>query len=194
MLEEYNKVQGILKVKELGLPCPETLFVKNLNAQLNNVNNFLLGRDYVMIRSDHKNQRTHCPRVLKCKVGDALKVIKELNETGYVAILQEYVPLNNRYSGNILVLNNEFIIEAIMGGPLTKLNRDGLLHEHIRVSGDGQVLFHHGEKVIPKEEIKTIIDKVKNLPVKHNILEFSSGPDWFYFWHVREDPSSKLLE
>lgn len=188
-----EKVKGIIRLKELGLPTPKTIFIKDFKSQLNEVNNFLLDKDYVMIRSDKEGQSTHCPRNLKCLSRQAKDFIKELNNNNYVAILQEYVPLNNHYSGNVLVLNNSFIIEAVRGGPTSKLNRDGLMNQHLRIEREGGVSFRYGEQLIPEKEIKMIVDRVRDLP-KYNIYEFSRGPDWFYFWQVREDPTSKVLD
>jgi len=190
----YKKVAGIKKLFELGLPTPETVFINNVDEQRNKLNNFLLDKEIVMIRSDHESKSTHCPRNLKCSRYEAKSFIKQLNQNGYTAIIQDHVPLNNRYSGNILVLENSFIIEAMNGGPVSKLNREGVMHEHIRISRDGQILKRHGQQVIPVKDMQAIINRVKDLPVKNHILEFSSGPDWFYFWHAREDPTSKKLE
>jgi len=190
----FEKIEGINKVIRLGLPTPKTVFVKDLETQNNEVNNFLLGKESVMVRSEHPTKSTHCPRILKASPYEAKEFIKKLNSDGYTAILQEHVPLNNEYSGNILVLNNSFIIEAIRGGPVSKLNRDGLLHEHLRISKNGELITHHGESVIPMKEITKIINKVSDESLKNNIIEFSKGPDWFYFWHARADPTSKKLE
>jgi len=194
MIEGYDKVNSIIKLKELGLPTPPTVFVNDLETQRNEVNNFLLDKEYVMIRSDRAGKSNYCPRLLKCNAREAKDFINKLNNDGYIAILQEHVPLNNRYSGNILVLEGSFIIESMRGGPGSKLTREGVLHEHLRISKEGMILHQHGESVIPKKDIEKLINNVKDLPVKHHIIAFSSGPDWFYFWDAQEDPSSKKLE
>lgn len=193
MRQGYEKVKGIIKLKELGLPTPQTIFVKDLELQRNDVNNFLMNKELVMVRSDKEGQPTHCPRNLKCKPIDAKEFIKKLNEDNYIAILQDYVPLNNRYSGNILTLSDSFIVELVRGGPTSKLNRDGIMHEHLRLDSQGSIIQHNGEEVIPRNELSMILKRVKDLP-KYHIYEFSSGPDWFYFWQVRDDPTSKLLD
>lgn len=182
-----------MRLKELSLPTPPTIFVKDLDAQRSEVNNFLLNRDYVMVRSDSEDKSTHCPRNLKCTPYQAKEFIKELNNKNYVAIVQEYVPLNNHYSGNVLKLGDSFIIETVKGGPTSKLNRDGLMNEHLRLSKEGEVLLRRGEEVITNRDLTRIINHVKELPEYH-IYEFSSGPGWFYFWQVREDPTSRVLD
>ena len=189
----YKKVEGIKKLVALGLPTPKTIFINNVEEQLNELNNFLLDKELVMVRSDHPSQSTHCPRVLKCTRYEAKSFIKQLNSQGFMAIVQEHVPLNNRYSGNILVLSDSFIIESMSGGPVSKLNRDGVVHEHVVIK-EGRVVKRQGRQVIPLNELQSIVNKVKGLPVKYHILEFSSGPDWFYFWHARKDLTSKVLE
>jgi len=189
-----KKIMGIKKLEELGLPTPPTVFISNLEEQVNELSNFLIGKDYVMIRSDSEKQSTHCPRNLKCSSYEARRFVQQLNNNGYTAIVQDYVPINNRYSGNILILNNSFIIESMNGGPVSKLNREGLMHEHLRTDKEGNIIMRHGSKVIPEQEVKAIINRVKDLPAKNHILEFSSGPDWFYFWHARKDPTSVKLD
>jgi hypothetical protein len=104
------------------------------------------------------------------------------------------VPLNNNYSGNILLLKDSFIIEVMKGGPVSKLNREGIVDEHLRINKMGDVTFHQGGSVIPSADLKDIINRVKDLSLTYHILEFSKGPDWFYFWHAREDKTSKKLE
>ncbi len=193
MFEGFNKINGIIKLKDWGLPSPSTVFINDLYAQSNELNNFLIGKKFVMIRSDKKGNSTHCPRLLKCNAYEVKDFIRRLNSQGYVAIVQDYVPLNNVYSGNILLLNNKLIIEVMRGGPVSKLNREGIVHEHLMADYSGNILFHRGEFVIPNRVVNQLIKLTNSIP-KHNILEFSSGPDWFYFWHAREDPTSKLLD
>ncbi|MFA5405836.1 MAG: hypothetical protein WC307_00555 [Candidatus Nanoarchaeia archaeon] len=192
--DEYDKIKGIIKLKEWGLPTPSTLFVNNHESQKEEVNNFLMNRELVMVRSERLGQSTNCPRKLKCSPYEAREFISKLNNDGYVAIVQDYVPLNNKYSGNILVFTTSIIIEAMHGGPVSKLNREGIMHEHIRLGADGRVLIKHGQEVIPYKELLSVLDKLKGLPIKNHIIEFSAGPDWLYFWHVREDKTSNMLE
>ncbi|VVB74206.1 Uncharacterised protein [Candidatus Tiddalikarchaeum anstoanum] len=194
MLENYEKIQGIIKLQKLKLPTPSTVFVADYEIQEQEINEFLLGREYVMIRSEKIGQSTHCPRNLKCPVFEAKKFITELNKDNYVAIVQDYIPLNNLYSGNILLLNNSFIIEAMQGGPVSKLNREGKVDIHLRINKEGKVIFKQGIELIPSSDISRIIGLVKDLPLKFHILEFSAGPDWFYFWHAKEDATSAKLE
>jgi hypothetical protein len=192
--EGYDKINGIIRLKEWGLPTPSTIFIKDAEKQKEELNNFLMSRELVMVRSERAGQSTNCPRMLKCKPYEARDFISKLNNDGYVAIVQDYVPLNNKYSGNILVLDNSIIIELIHGGPVSRLNREGLLHEHIRLGPDGRVIQRRGSEVIPFKELISLLDKLKELPVKHYIIEFSAGPDWLYFWHAREDKTSHMLE
>ena len=187
-----KKVESIVKLKSLGLPTPPTIIIKNFEEQLNEINNFLSTRTYVMIRSD-KDDGMNCPRILKCPSYNAKEHIRRLNENGYVVILQDYVPLNNRYSGNALVLENLVVIEAIEGGPVSKISREGIIHQHVQLSKSGELINFHGREVIPKDELIKIFSIVRNLP-KYHIYEFSSGPNWFYFWQAREDKTSRVLD
>jgi len=194
MFENYPKINGIIKLRNLGLPTPKTLIINDYELQKQEINNFLMMRKFVMIRSEKEGQSTHCPSMIQCPINQAGSFIKELNTNGYAAIVQDYIPLNNIYSGNILVLNDSFIIEVMKGGPVSKLNREGKVDEHLRISKAGDTITHFGSNVIPINDVKKIISKVKDLPLKNHIIEFSSGPDWFYFWHAREDKTSAKLE
>ncbi len=187
-----RKIKSILKLKELGLPTPKTLIITDIEKQYNEINNFLAPRSYVMIRTD-KGDGTFCPRILKCPAYSAKDYIRQLLNSGYAVIMQDYVPLNNRYSGNALVLSKKIIIEAIEGGPVSKISREGLVHQHIQINKDGEILYEKGRSVIPMNELSKIVNLIKNLPAYH-IYEFSAGPDWFYFWQAKEEPTSKKLD
>ncbi|MBN1923236.1 MAG: hypothetical protein JW791_00570 [Nanoarchaeota archaeon] len=194
MFEGYEKITSIMRIQELNLPTPKTVFVSDVESQNEELNNFLKGKDFVIIRSDKVGQASHCPSNIKCDSSNAESFISDLNKQGYAAIVQNHVPLNNRFSGNVLILSDCYIIEVMRGGPVSKLNREGVVHEHLRINKNGSLLFHYGERVIPEEDIKRVISRVQGLNLNYHILEFSSGPDWFYYWHIRKDDTSRLLE
>ncbi len=186
----FKKIEGIKRLISLGLPTPKTIFIKDIDNEINKLINFLSDKEFVMIRSESINQSTHCPSMIKATKHEALQFIKKLNDDGFIAIVQEHVPLNNLLSGTALRLNELFIIEAIRGGPGSKLTRNGLLDEHLRVNNNGEEVFHYGKRIITKNLVKLLMNYVS---IKHHIFEFSVGPDWFYFWDAKPDPTTSTL-
>lgn len=195
-MQDFQKIQSIMEIQRLGLPTPETIFVLDCEKQDNEIESFLADKDFVMIRSDKKGA-SFCPNNLKCPKHTAKEFIRELNKDGYAAILQEHVPWHDtQISGNILLLKNHIIIEVMQGGPLTRMNRYGEMHEHIKIErfNDCKEVYRFGKRVLPEEIMQKIVKMVENLPFSYRIVEFAVAPNWLYFWQIRDDESSKMLE
>lgn len=191
----FGKIASIIEIKRLGLPSPDTVFVFDAEKQDAEIDVFLKGRELVMIRSDKKDCAGKCPHNLACPKAEAKKFIKKLNSEGFAAILQEHVPFNAHASGNILLLKDMMIIELMEGSPLTKLNREGKLDEHIRMgrfNGRNEI-SHHGKRILPRNILKKVLDLVEYLPFENRIVEFAVAPDWLFFWQIKDDKTAEKL-
>lgn len=192
----FSKINSIIQLQRLGLPTPETVFIYDAETQDAEIDGFLKDREFVMIRSDKKDSAGKCPHNLKCPKHEAKDFIKKLNSEGFAAILQEHVPFNAYASGNILLLKNKMIVEMMEGSPLTKLNREGKLDEHIvmeRFNGRKEIR-HNGKRLLTRNIIKKVLDLVEYLPFENKIVEFAVAPDWLFFWQIRDDKTSAMLE
>lgn len=194
--ENFSKIRSIMEIKRLGLPTPETIFIFDAEKQDGEIDRFLRNRQLVMIRSDKKDSAGKCPHNLKCPKHEVKEFIKKLNSEGFAAILQEHVPFNAYASGNIMLLKNKMIIELMEGSPLTKLNREGKLDEHIQMERfNGRKEIHHnGKRILPRNILKKVLDLVEYLPFENKIVEFAAAPDWLFFWQIRDDKTSGMLE
>lgn len=195
-MQEFSKINSIIQLQRLGLPTPETVFVFDAEKQEAEIENFLRNRELVMIRSDRKDSEGRCPHNLACPKHETKRFIKKLNSEGYAAILQEHVPFNAYASGNILLLKSKMIIELMEGSPLTKLNREGKLDEHIVLERfyRRREIHHHGKRILPRNILKKILDLVEYLPLENKIVEFAVAPDWMFFWQIREDKTGGMME
>lgn len=193
--DKLKKVKSIEDLKKYGLPIPETIFIFDFKKQEKEIDDFLVGKRIVTIRSDRENQTDFCPHNLRCERNAVKDFIKTLNAKGYVAILQRYVPIRrDRVSGNILVLKNRILVEMMGTGPLTQLNRDGKVLEQITFAKkDLKEIEHFGKRLIPQKEIINILKKIGNFP-PYKILEFTLRPEGLYFWQIRDDLSAKRLD
>lgn len=193
---DFAKIDSIIRLQRLGLPVPQTVFIFDSEKQDGEMENFLKNRDHVMIRSDKKDSEGKCPHNLKCPKSEAKDFIRKLNSEGFAAILQEHVPFNAFASGNVLLLKNKMIIELTEGSPLTKLNREGMMDEHIRMErfNGRKELHHHGKRLLSRNILKKVLDLVEYLPFENKIVEFAVAPDWLYFWQIRDDRTSGMLE
>jgi hypothetical protein len=192
----FLKIGSIIQMQKLGLPTPETVFVFDAEKQEAEIDGFLKNREFVMIRSDKKDSAGKCPNYLGCPKSEAKDFVKKLNAEGFAAILQEHVPFNTTASGNIMLLKRRMIVELMEGGPLTKLNRHGELDEHIRMERfNGRREIHHsGKRILPRNILKRVLDSVEYLPLENKIVEFAVAPDWLFFWQIRDDRTSAMLE
>ncbi len=197
-MHDFNgmeKIKNILEIKNLNLPMPETVFVFDLRKQEKEIEEFINGKEFVMIRSDKKGNRNNCPHNLKCHANNAKSFIEKLNKEGFVAILQEHVPFNAFFSGNVLLLKNKIIIEVMEGSPLTLMNRYGKVDEHLQIERfTRKEIKHYGKRVLTRNIFEKILNLVEYLPIENKILEFAVGPDWFYFWEIRDDKTGKMLK
>lgn len=198
-LDKFKKVKGIKEVMKYGLPLPETIFIFNFKKQKKEIEDFLREKKYVAIRSDKKNDLDFCPHNLRCPRDKAKKLIKDLISKGFAIILHEqnHIPLGedqNKVSGNILILKKYMLIELMRGEPLILLNRDGKVDEHIKVKKDNlKEIRHFGERLIKKEILNKILKMVTPIP-PYKLVEFTIGPDWLFFWQIRDDETAKKLK
>ena len=194
-LSKFKKVEGIKNLKKYDLLTPKTIFIFDFKKQEKEIDNFIKDRNYVMIRSDKDNDVDFCPHNLKCPKSKAKEFIKELLSKNYVAILQECIPwTSNKVSGNILILKDDILIELMEGGPLILLNREGKLDEYIKIKKSSlKEIEHLGKRLIKKKELENILNLIKKVP-PYKIIEFAIGPDWFYFWQIRDDKTTRGLE
>jgi hypothetical protein len=193
-LDKFKKVKGIKDLGQYDLPTPQTTFIFDFNKQEKEINAFIKNRSYLMIRSDKENELDFCPHNLICPKAGAKDFIKKLTAKKFVVILQECISWKeDKLSGNILTLKNGVVIELMRGGPLIFLNRDGQVDEYLRVNKKGLVVEYSGKKIINKTDLDKVIKLIKKLP-PYKIVEFSIGPDWLYFWQIREDKTAKGLE
>lgn len=192
----FAKIDSIIQIRKLGLPTPETVFIFDAEKQEAEIDGFLKDREFVMIRSDKKDSAGKCPHNLKCPKHEAKGFIKKLNSEGFAAILQEHVPFNAFASGNVLLLKRKMIVEMTEGSPLTKLNREGKLDEHMVLERfNGRKEVHHSEKrILSRNILKKVLDLVEYLPFENKIVAFAVAPDWLFFWQIRDDRTSKMLE
>ncbi len=193
--DSFLKIASIMEIRKLGLPSPETVFVFNSAKQEREIENFLRNRELVMIRSDRKDSAGKCPHNLACPKREAKEFIRRLNSEGYAVILQEHVPFNAYASGNILLLKDKMIIELMEGSPLTKLNRFGMMDEHMRLDrfNGRKEFFHNGKRILSRNILKKVLDMVEYLPLENRIFEFAVAPDWLFFWQIRDDRTAGKL-
>ena len=197
-IDYLEKIESIKRILDNNLPFPKTIFVFDYKKREKEIEEFIKDREYVMIRSDKRNTKL-CPHYLKCPKNEAKNFIKKLNSEGYIAIVHDmsYIKnydFNNEIAGNVLLLKNNFIVEIVKGGPVAKLNRFGEMDESIKISRQSlKQIEHSGKRIIDKKKLNKILKMVNHLP-PYKIVEFAIGPDWLYFWQIRDDETSKKLE
>lgn len=194
MGNSFKKIKGIRDLKKYNLPTPKTIFIFSFKKQEKEIDDFLKDKDFVMIRSDKKDNPDFCPHNLKCPKSAAKEFIRELTMAGYAAILQEHVPwLGNIVSGNILLLRKYILIEMMNKGPLIWLNRDGQVEEHIKINRNNlEEVYHFGKRLVREQELVKTLKMVKNLP-PYYLAEFTLRPEGPYFWQIRPDKSAHRL-
>ena len=193
-LDKFKKVKGIKDLEQYDLPTPQTAFIFDFDKQEKEVDTFIKNRSYLMIRSDKENELDFCPHNLICPRTEAKDFVKKLTSKKFVVILQECISWKeDKLSGNIMTLKNDVVVELMRGGPLIFLNRDGQVDEYLKVNKKGSVLEYSGKKIIDKTDLDKILKMIKKLP-PYKIVEFSIGPDWLYFWQIRDDKTAKGLE
>jgi len=194
-LSVFKKIKGIKDLEIYGLPTPETIFIFDFKKQEKEIDTFIRNRDRLMIRSDRENDLDFCPHNLTCPQKEAKNFIGGLISKNFAVILQECIPWQeDKISGNILTLRKDLIIELMKGGPLILLNRDGQVDAYIKVRREKpKKMKYSGGKIIEKQDLENILKMVERLP-PYKIVEFSIGPDWLYFWQIRDDKTAKELE
>ncbi len=205
----FEKVTSIINIQELGLPTPETIFISDSDVQIKDIEDFIENRNILTIRSDKIGQTEYCPHNLKCPKHEVINFVRELNSNEFVAIIQEYIPWEEPdfftiLSGNILLLKKYIVIEMMEGGPITLLNRYGKMDEHIQIKryNNFEETFHFGNRLISKNNLHKVLKLTENLSFDNKIFEFSIGNknidgiyyDWLYFWHIKDDKTSKSVE
>ena len=193
-LDKFRKVKGVKDLEQYDLTTPQTIFIFDFKKQEKEIDTFIKNRDRLMIRSDKENELDFCPHNLICPKAEAKDFIKKLTSKKFVVILQECISWKeDKLSGNIMTLKNDVVVELMRGGPLIFLNRDGQVDEYLKVNKKGLVVEYSGRKIINKTDLDKILKMVKKLP-PYKIVEFSIGPDWLYFWQIRDDKTARGLE
>ena len=193
---EFLKIKSIKEIQKYKLPCPETIFVFNFKRQEKEIDKFLKNKENITIRTDKKGKTDFCPHILRCSKNKAKPFIKEITAKGYAAILQQYLPIrkNRILSGNILILKNHILMELMGVGPLTWLNREGRMEEQVKFRKNNlREVEHSGKKLVGRKKLVNIVKMVRNIP-PYKILEFTLRSEGPFFWQIKEDKTSKLLE
>ena len=190
----FKKIEGIKELQRYNLPIADTIFIFNFKRQEKGIDDFLKSKKFVTVRTDKKGKMDFCPYNLRCERKNAKRLIKKLNLNGYTVILQKYVPIRrDRVSGNILTLKNQILIELMGVGPLTALNREGRVEEHIVFRKNNlKEIKHFGKRLIKRKDLLPILKMVKNIP-PFKILEFTLRPEGIYFWQIRYDKTARLI-
>ena len=190
----FKKIESIKKLQNYNLPIPETIFIFNFKKQEKEIEKFLKNKKIVTIRSDKKGSTDFCPLIIGCQKNKAKSLIKKINSKGYVVILQQYVPVRSRVSGNILILKKHILAELMGTGALSLMNREGKIEEQIKFKKkDLTEVSHFGKQLIKKRDLTNILKMVKKIPVYH-LVEFTLRRDGLYFWQIKEDKTAKQLE
>jgi len=190
----FKKIESIKKLQNYNLPIPETIFIFNFKKQEKEIEKFLKNKKIVTIRSDKKGSTDFCPLIIGCQKNKAKSLIKKINSKGYVVILQQYVPVRSRVSGNILILKKHILAELMGTGALSLMNREGKIEEQIKFKKkDLTEVSHFGKQLIKKRDLTNILKMVKKIPVYH-LIEFTLRRDELYFWQIKEDKTAKQLE
>jgi len=190
-----KKIEGIKALQKYGLPMPETIFVSDFKKQETEIDRFLKNKRIITVRSDTVGKTDFAPLSLRCERCKAKLFVKNLVKKGFVAILQRYVPIRrDRVSGNILILKNYILMELMGTGPLTWLNRGGLVQEQAKFKKNSFLeVEHFGKRLIQKSGLVKILKMVKDIPT-YKLLEFTLRPEGIYFWQIRDDRTAKALE
>ena len=190
----FKKIESIKKLQNYNLPIPETIFIFNFKKQEKEIEKFLKNKKIVTIRSDKKGGTDFCPLIIGCQKNKAKSLIKEISSKGYAVILQQYVPVRSRVSGNILILKKHILAELMGTGALSLMNREGKIEEQIKFKKkDLTEVSHFGKRLIKKRDLTNILKMVKKIPVYH-LIEFTLRRDELYFWQIKEDKTAKQLE
>lgn len=193
---KYKKIESIKKIKNYGLPYPETIFIFKFSEQKKEIENFLKDKKFVTIRTDKKGYSDFSICYLRCPKGKVKEKIKELTVKNYAVILQSYIPIrkSRKISGNILILKNDILVELIGKGPLTWLNREGKIEERVRFKKNNlKEIEHFGKRLIEKEQLTGILKLAKNIK-PYKVLEFSLSSGVPYFWQIKDDRTAKKLD
>jgi len=189
----FKKIEGIKILQKYNLPQPKTIFIFDFKKQEKEIDDFLKNKRIVTIRSDKRGKTDFCPLNIGSPQNKVKQQIKKLIPKGYVVILQEYIPVRSRVSGNILILKNHILVELMGTGSLSLLNRDGKVEEQVKLEkGNFKEVEHFGKRLISKKELVKILKLVKRVPT-YKLLEFTLRSKGLYFWQMRDDKTAKEL-
>jgi len=193
--DKFSKIESIKEIKRYSLPHPETIFVFDLRKEEKKVDKFLKGKKIVSIRSDKRGQPQFCPNIPRCRSSKAKSLIRKINKQGYAVILHEYLHVKKGRiaAGHILILKNHILMELISFGPVSRLDRQGVVEEIIKFRKDDLTeVEHFGRKLAEKGVFKKIAKLVKNIPC-FKILDFVLMERGVYFYQIQNDKTSKKL-
>ena len=190
----FKKIESIKKLQKYKLPIAQTIFIFDFKKHEKEIEKFLKNKKLVTIRSDKKGSTDFCPLIIGCPKNKAKSLIKKISSKGYAVILQKYVPVRSKASGNILILKKHILVELIRTGALSLMNREGKIEEQIKFKKrDLTEVSHFGKRLIRKQDLINILKMVKKLPV-YKLIEFTLRRDGLYFWQIKEDKTAKQLE
>ncbi len=193
-LDGFKKIESIKKLQKYKLPITQTIFIFDFKKQEKEIDDFLKNKRIVTIRSDKIGSTDFCPLSIGCPRNKAKTLIKKINSKGYAVILQQYVPVRSKASGNILILKKHILVELMGTGALSLMNREGEIEEQIKFrKKDLTEVSHFGKRLIRKRELINILKMVKKMPV-YNLIEFTLRNNGLYFWQIREDKTAGQLE
>jgi len=189
-----EKIESIKELRKYKLPIPQTIFISDFEKQEEEIENFLRNKKIVTIRSDKKGSTDFCPLIIGCQKNKAKSLIKKISSKGYAVILQKYVPVKSRVSGNILILKKHILVELIGTGSLSLMNREGKIEEQIKFKKrDLTEESHFGKRLIRKQDLIAILKMIKKIP-PYKIVEFTLRRNGLYFWQIKEDKTAEQLE
>jgi hypothetical protein len=190
----FKKIESIKKLQKYKMPTAQTVFIFDFKKQEKEIDNFLKNRRLVTIRSDKKGRTYFCPLSIGCPRNKAKSLIKKISSKGYAVLLQEYVPVRSKVSGNILILKKNILVELIRTGALSLMDREGKFEEQIKFKKkDLTEVSHFGKRLIKKQELINIVKMVKKMPV-YNLIEFTLRNNGLYFWQIKKDKTARKLE
>ena len=193
-LDGFKKIESIKKLQKYKLPTAQTIFIFDFKKQEKEIDDFLKNKRVVTIRSDKRGRTDFCPLNIGCPRKKAKSIIKKISSKGYAVLLQEYIPVRSKVSGNILILKKHILVDLMGTGALSLMNREGKIEEQVKFrKKDFAEVSHFGKRLIKKRELINILKMVKKMPV-YNLIEFTLRDKGLYFWQIKEDKTARQLE
>lgn len=194
--KKFFKIESIKEIEKYGLSIPETIFIFDFKKEEKEIDKFLKKEKVVSIRSDKAGNPRFCPNIPRCENTKAKPLVKKINKQGYAVILHEYLPTRKGRiaAGHILILENYILMELIGSGPVSRLDRQGVVEETIKFrKNDLKEVEHFGRRLAKKEALKSIAKLVENIP-PFKILDFVLMKEGLYFYQIQDDKTASKLK